>query len=162
MDYTTLTPGAVACAAGAWQHWKWCWCCTQRSQAGVELLTVTAKWASSPDRHWANAALSLARTCPTNGAQPGLSMAVSHSNMGVQTALGSLIPGMAGVGAERCAGGRPAAHAGTPHAAMNSFTGGRQGLQAPGPRAAGGAAPHWLHHHRPECHQGAWMWALVT
>lgn len=34
-----------------------------------------------------------------------LSVGTSHSNMGVQTALGSLIPGMAGVGMERHAGG---------------------------------------------------------
>lgn len=61
---------------------------------GVEPLTVTPRWANSSDGHWENAALSLARTCPTNGSQPGLSVGTFHSNTGVQTALGSLIPGM--------------------------------------------------------------------
>lgn len=66
-------------------------------------LDCDSQMGSSSDGHWENAALSLARTCPTNAAQPGLSLGMSHSNMGVQTTLGSLIPGIAGVGAgETC------------------------------------------------------------
>jgi len=108
------------------------------------------------------AALSLARISPANGAHTWpVPWGASSSNMGVQTALGAPVSGMAGVGGgmqswgqRAMGGGHTLPVLGPPRAAMNSVAGGGQGLQAPGSRAAGGAAPRWLRHRRPEHHQG--------
>lgn len=68
------------------------------AQVGVMHRTATPKHASSSDVHQGNAP-SLARMHPTNGADTWpVCWGMSHSNTGVQTALGALIPGTAGLG----------------------------------------------------------------